>query len=163
VLWLTFGVFLAGCNRRDPVVSGTDWQPQCIGGPIEIRPLPPVSEVQANYNDWVRSGTGKKCRLYEVSVSGSTNQLQFVEKIGRGDTPMGATDVTRVSFIYKSATNGDYFFVWSLTGGHATEFLRLGSRPKTFWVAPLSSGGTPKLRIEAVEGVKPWQTLIAER
>lgn len=101
-------LLFAGCDDH-PLKDGVaNWKPQSTGGPIETRPLPPAQEVHSNYERWLESETVAKVRLYELVLSDAVNQSNYLVKVQRGDTPLGATDTTFVTFNYQDSTNGTY-------------------------------------------------------
>jgi len=142
-----------------------NWKPVGIGGPVEVRPLPPADEVVAEWEKWLESETAAKGRVYETILSGATNQSGFTVKVTRGETPLGRPEHTYVSFIFKDPTNGTYEFMWDRLGRHNADFLKLGERPKTVWVrlnSVANRKGIPLLDIEAFEGLEPGAGIIAE-
>jgi len=163
VLGLALGC--AGCGERPLKVGVPNWQPQSVGGPIETRPLPPANRIHADYQKWLGSGTSASVRLYQVALQHATNQLNYTVDVGRGETPLGAIDMTFVTFTYSDPTNGEYQLEWHLNGRHTPDFLKLEARPKIFWLqlfgAPNESKN-PRLKIVAIERVESRGSLVAE-
>lgn len=156
-----------GCSdtgESPPKLGVKNWKPTSIGGPIELRPLPPAREVLADYQQWLASDAANKARVYEATLQGATNQMNFSVRMQRGDTPLGANDTTFVSFIYRDPTNGEYEFNWHRRGRHNLDFFKLNQQSKTVWVRPIDAiegSGIPRLQIVAFEGLEPGG-LIAE-
>ena len=44
-----------------------------MGGPLEIRPLPPADLVVTNWENWLNSEATKKGRVFEATLSGASN------------------------------------------------------------------------------------------
>lgn len=161
VLVLLFG----GCFGR-PLKDGVeDWKPECVGGPLEVRSLPPAWALRLDYNRWVEAdGGSKKARLYEAILQGATNQINFHLELVRPDTALGRPWHTFVRFVYRDPTNGFYELHWSQLGKHKAEFLRASERPRKVWLVPfgfLEGSGIPQLSIVAIEGVEVRHVLTA--
>ena len=77
---------------------------------------------------------------------------------------MGARDTTFVKFTYRDATNGLYELEWQQTGHPNVDFLRLRTEPKRLLLQPFGGpeAENQKIKIVAVEGVKSWETVVAE-
>jgi len=138
ILLLLVAMFDAGCNRETLTYSDTDWKPTGTG-PIELRPLPPAAVLHTEYSRWRENDSTSKVRLYETVFLGQANQLQFDVRYGTGDTPIGATDTTIVTFMYRTTTNGDYKIEWHLNGRHDASFLKIGEKPKRVWLLPFAA------------------------
>jgi hypothetical protein len=161
-------VSFSGCGyggEKMPALGVTNWHPQVVGGPVSIRPLPPADRVMAEYDQWQKSETSKCAKVYNIVLQG-IYQINFETRITRGDTPVGATDTTWVSFVYNDPTNGLYQLVWHLRGRHNLDFLKLGTRTMEVWLQPVSvleDSKIPRLSIAAMEGVEPLHALIASQ
>jgi hypothetical protein len=121
--------------------------------------------VHLDYLQWLQSETGAKVRLYEIVLRDATNQLNYTVNVQRGDTPFGARDTTFITFIYCDPANGEYQLHWHLRGRHQPDFLKLDAHPKKVLVQLFSAtqeSVNPRLQIMAIEGVEPWQMLVAE-
>ena len=165
LLAVVLAVLSGGCNDGPLKTGVSNWMPKSTGGPIETRPLPPSERVHSDYQQWLESETTAKVRLYEIALQGETNQLNYTVKVGKGETPLGAAYFTDVTFIYRDATNGQYQLEWGLRGKHRPEFLKLDEHPKKFFVQLIGTPeetSLPRLQIMAIEGVEPWQMLVAE-
>ena len=127
---LVLALLFEGCGERPLKVGVPNWIPQSTGGPIETRPLPPAQVVYSDYQRWLESQAGARVRLYEIALRGQTNQLNYTVRVEKGDTPLGATYFTDVTFIYRDPTNGQYQLEWGLRGKHKPDFLKLNARPK---------------------------------
>ena len=151
-------IILTGCDPSlPPPKAGPNWTVPGIGGPVEVRPLPPASKIVEDFNAWLNSQSDSRARVYEGRVWGETNQQNFSVQILRGGAPLGPAVSTRVSFIYNDPTNGSYEFRWGRLGRHNTSFLQLGQTPKRVWLyldTIASAEGVPKLDIVAFEGIE---------
>lgn len=174
LLWLIYRLFvialvmlLWGCDEpsEPPVTLGVqDWRPAPVGGPLEVRPLPPSPQVWEDYQDWARATPWPVARVYEATLIGSSNQTDFKVEVRRSETPLGRPEHTYVSFIYKDPRGGAYMLLWHRLGRHNADFLRLGDRPMRVWVTfnwRASARSMPILEIEGVEGMGPPGVLIA--
>jgi hypothetical protein len=150
-----------GCGDRGkppPKLGVQNWKPSGIGGPVEVRPLPPSQTVLSNFRAWVASDAERKGRVYETTLHGASNQFNFSVRVMSGDTPMGQTDVTWVSFNYRDAEKGEYELFWTRRGRHNMDFLKLNDTPKKVWLLPESpemDRTPPSLQIMAFEGLEP--------
>lgn len=167
VIGLFLGMVAAGCgdgSQPPPTLGVLDWRPRGQGGPIEIRPLLPASEVLSDYKAWLASDSEKKGRVYEFSLIAS-NQLQFSSRFSGGDTPVGYTTETVVYFTYRDPANGEYEIFWERRGRHNVDFMKLQSGSKLIWVRPigqLNARGNPVLMLVAFEGLRPDWVIGAE-
>lgn len=146
-----------------PKLGVKDWKPAGIGGPVELRPLPPADKVLEDYRQWLESDSEVKARLYEATLVGASNQLNFSVKVVTGDTPLGQSVSTIVLFIYRTPA-GEYKLYWSRRGRHNVEFLRLTDQPKTVWLQLNTVAdviGMPQFEIVAFEGLEPAGGVIA--
>jgi hypothetical protein len=173
VAWrLVFPVFLATCllgcgeaSMPPPRVGVENWKPTPVGGPLELRPLPPANQVLENYRDWMKERSGDLARVYEVTLDGVTNQRNFTVEVLRGETPLGRPEHTDVSFIYTNSTIGAYKFQWHRLGRHNADFLKLHGQSKQVWVELNWRASKPELpivQIVAFEGLEPDGVLLAE-
>ena len=153
---------LFGCE--EPALRpGTAWVPKTIGGPAEIRPLPPANQLRQDYSEWLAVNTNKIVRFYEVVLTGATNQMNFRLRTVRGETPLGRPWVTFVTFTYDGGTNGYYDFVWHYNGHQKEELLRLQNKPKRLLVFLQQTRDVdrPKLAIRAIEGIEARHAEVA--
>ena len=158
-------MLLCSCDNSEPALRTgiANWQPKSIGGPLAIRALPASSNLMADYEGWRQSETQKVARVYKASISAS-NQLAFTAELLSGDTPMGYTEETLVTFLYSHPELGNYEVLWRRRGKHRTDFLRV-SEPTVIWLRPLdqtNSGGLPRLRLVAVQGIESDRAVAAE-
>ena len=148
-----------------PKLGVQTWKPTPVGGPLELRPLPPANRVLEDYQKWMKESSGDLARVYELTLEGASNQLDFTVEVLRGETPMGRPEHTYVSFIYTNRTIGGYKFVWDRLGRHNADFLRLRGQSKQAWVELNWRASKPELpivRIVAFEGLAPDGVLVAE-
>ena len=165
---LIFVACLCGCGEPampPPELGVQTWKPTPVGGPLELRPLPPANRVLEDYQKWMKESSGDLARVYELTLEGASNQLDFTVEVLRGETPMGRPEHTYVSFIYTNRTIGGYKFVWDRLGRHNADFLRLRGQSKQAWVELNWRASKPELpivRIVAFEGLAPDGVLLAE-
>jgi hypothetical protein len=165
LLIMIVGTGCGDSSPPSPKVGVQNWKPQGIGGPLEVRPLPPSDMVAADYEAWLESETTEKARVYEVLLNGASNQVNYTVEVRKESTPMGQTEHTYISFIYKDSTNGSYEFSWHRLGHFNADFMKLGDLPKVVWVRVnkmASHGNLPLLEIKAFEGIEPGAGVIAE-
>src|SRR2546425_486772 len=130
-------LMVAGCgngSQPPPKLGVKNWKPTGIGGPLEVRALPPAADVVSEWNKWLDSESAVKGRVYEAVLSSPSNQRGFKTEVKRSNTPLGWADHTYVRFLYTDPTNGTYEFLWYRLGKHDAQFLKLGEEPKTVWV-----------------------------
>jgi hypothetical protein len=156
-----------GCGEPSlpPPKPSTNWKVSPVGGPLELRPLPPANEILRDFKNWTEANHAQVARVYEATLVGSSNQQAFSIEVRRGETPMGRPEHTYVSFIYNSGTNGAYEFLWDRLGRHSGDFLKLGNQPKQVWVTfnwRASDKRMPILEIAAFEGVELGGVVIAQ-
>jgi hypothetical protein len=118
----------------------------------------------ADYDQWMKSDTSDKARVYEIVLNGASNQLNFSVETKRVSTPLGRPERTFVSFTYQDPTNGTYELLWTRVGRHTGDYLRLTNSPRIAWVTVNNTNqqGTPVLEIEAFEGLEPGAGVIAQ-
>ena len=155
----------SGCRRQSPRGSISQWIPQHVGGPLEVRPLPPAKQLASHYEEWVASDPSDKVRLYEVTVGPTNRQLEFSVRHGEGKIPMmGMRTSTMADFILSNEVSGEYFLRWHSSGKKSADFLRVpAGQLKQMWLKvgiPVSDY-PPELDIVAVEGAKPSRMLVA--
>jgi hypothetical protein len=158
-------MLVAGCDERTLKVGVADWKPPSTGGPIETRPLPPAQEVHTNYEQWLESDSTAKVRLYEFVLTDPANQQNYSVRTLRGDTPLGATDTTFVTFDYRDPEAGAYQLEWHMRGRHQPDFLKVDGRPIRVWLKLFGAPGEsvhPRLSIVAIESVEYRHILVAE-
>jgi hypothetical protein len=160
-LFLIAGMmFTTSCRpvtEPPPRLGVKNWQISGIGGPVEVRPLPPANQLMEDYKQWLDSEAATKARLYETTLVGASNQSNFSVQIRTGDTPIGQSVDTLASFTYRSS-GGQYELYWSRLGRHNANFLLLTDQPKTVWLQPNTvdnGSGNPQLEIVAFEGLEP--------
>jgi hypothetical protein len=167
LLAMALTMFICGCGEptSPPVKLGVpNWKPSAVGGRVEVRPLPPANAILEDYRKWVEETPERVARVYETTLEGASNQLNFKVQIERGETPMGRPQHTYVSFLYSSETNGTYEFVWERLGRHNADFLKVRNGKKQVWVTfnwRASKSPIPILEIEAFEGMEVNGVLIA--
>jgi len=147
-----------------PKLGVENWRPTPVGGQLEVRPLPPADRIVEDYASWMRETPGNVARVYEATLAGASNQLQFSAEVVRGETPVGRPEHTYVSFVYKNAASGAYKLVWDRLGRHDAAFLRLGEKSKQVWLTlnwRASRPSLPILEIVAFEGLGPDGVLLA--
>jgi hypothetical protein len=156
-----------GCGDYDqspPKLGVQNWQPDGIGGPLEVRPLPAADRVNSDYDAWLGEGTARIGRLYETTIHGS-NQFQFSFSVSGGDTALGYSVGTEASFLYRDQARGEYELFYSHRGRHRLDFMKLGSHSKVVWLRPngqTNASGAPQLKILAFEGLEPDWGVWAE-
>jgi hypothetical protein len=158
----------SGCDEPSappPKLGVQNWKPTAVGGPMEVRPLPPATHLLEDFRRWANENSDHIARVYETTLIGASNQLNFKVEVSRGETPVGRPEHTYVSFIYSNPTNGIYQFLWDRLGRHSADFMRIGKYPKrvlvTFnWRASAQSS-TPILEIVGFEGMEAEGVLIA--
>jgi hypothetical protein len=161
-------ICLLGCGEPSmppPKVGVRDWKPTPLGGPLELKPLPPANQVLEDYRLWMKESPGNLARVYELTLAGSSNQVNFTVEVLRGETPMGRPEHTYVSFIYTNSTSGAYKFVWDRLGRHNADFLKLRNEARKVWVElnwRASSLELPVVQIVAFEGLQSDRVLLAE-
>lgn len=150
-----------GCGRSGG--NRNDWIPETMGGPIEMRPLPASVDVGADYQKWLEATSPPKVRLYEAVLEGASNQTQVEVNVGKGETPAGASYWTSATFLFRHPEKGTFALEWTQRGRSDVRFLRLGDTPKRVLLRPLgvTSGGTPRLSIAAIEGTPAEHVLVA--
>jgi hypothetical protein len=157
-------VSFCGSSCGDPPIKTgvTDWKPCSVGGPVEIRLLPPANQLYLDYENWLNADELAKARVYKLTLLGKTNQADFNVNVQHGDTPMGARDVTFVTFLYENGTNGTYKLSWSELGRQTPDFLKADEHPREIWVTPFGSKReVPQLKIVAIEGIETRGALTA--
>jgi hypothetical protein len=155
-------VFLSGCG--DSVLKpGPNWIPKIIGGPIEVRPLPPANALAEDYGKWIRESSGVKYRVYEVAINNSRQQLNFESEVRRGDSPVGRTTTTFASFTFSNAPNSFYVFEWMEHGKQDSKLVRVTDTPKTFLLKLIQTEDVPipRLQIVAIEGIEQTGQRVA--
>jgi hypothetical protein len=143
--------------------AGSNWIATPIGGPLEIRPLPPAIELQKDFSKWVNDTPGKRVRLYEVVLPPNAQQLNFRHHISLGDTPVGQAPFTSVQFDYADPTNGMYRFHWGEGGRQSDIWLRVGGHPRRLLVRPvhLNIWPQPEISVVAIEGLEERGSFVA--
>lgn len=159
-------ILICGCepSAPPPKLGVQNWRPTSVGGPLEVRPLPPAAQMLDDYRKWMGETTGPVARVYQTTLVGSSNQLNFKVDVLRGETPMGRPQHTYVTFDYRNSSNGTYRFVWDRLGRHNADFMKLGEAPKRVWVTfnwRASEPAMPIVEIEGFEGMEASGVLIA--
>lgn len=144
---------LTGCERPEPKTVA--WKLESVGGPLDVRPMPPPSQVASDYESWIKSGDGPRVLVYEVTLTNAASQVNYTHRIDRSDSPLGRPWITIVSFQYVFATNEVATFHVSGSGKKDTTFMRVGDKPLKIFVTPVKPRNPliPELGIVAVEGV----------
>ena len=154
-------VILAGCKPADKPVQA--WIPRSVGGPIEIRTLPPAKSLANDYQQWVGSSSNPKVLLYQITLQDSNSQSAFHFEVRNARTPVGKHETTFASFIYTDPTNGAYQLEWNEIGAHSPNLLKVGREQKKSLLQPIQVMNTsvPRLQIVAIEGTKRSGVLVA--
>lgn len=162
ILLSIFAIGLLGCSEPQ-LRKSSNWMPTSVGGPIEIRRLPPADELAENYREWISSSDEPKVYLYEWIFSGSTNQEKFDFDVRRAESPMGRHLTTFASFIYRNPTNGEYQIEWMVSGRQNPDLIRLTHQDKKFLLSLIQTKDTPmpRLQIVAIEGIEHRGVLVA--
>lgn len=164
LLGITFGC--RPVSQPAPKLGVTNWKPKALGGTLEVRPIPSSQEIVVEWDKWLDSEAEKKARVYEITLRGASNQMDFNVEITKENSPVGNAYHTYVRFLYKDPTNGLYQFVWHRLGRHAGDFLLLRDQPKTVWTRLSyveNREQIPILQIEAFESMEPGAGIIAKR
>lgn len=166
LLLLAAMILATGCgpvSEPPPKLGVKNWKIAGIGGPVEVRPLPPADQVMEDYRQWLDSEAATKARLYEAVLVGASNQLNFSVRTQKGNTPMGQSVNTLASFTFRSPA-GEYELYWWRFGRHNADFLKLTDQPKTVWLQPnpvANESGNRQLEIVAFEGLEPVGGVMA--
>ncbi len=148
-------LFVTSCSEP-PLKWSDDWMPKAVGGPIEIRPLPPADQLREDYEQWIRETNAPRLRLYAETIEFPAVQTEFKFNISRGDTPVGQRTFTHASFVYSNHTKGLYELSWMEAGRQRKEFLLVKDRPRKFLLMLTQTRNSPfpELQIVAIEGVQ---------
>jgi len=149
----------SGCGPATPKDGFTgDYRPKSAFV-IETKPLPPASNVWADFKQWGKEGQATKDRYYIARLGGVQHQRNLNVSYRYGDTPAGGSTYTYARFRYFDETNGDYTLTWMMRGRHKPEFLRFKSTVRTFYLVPHGAEDEypPQLAIVAIEGVSPFR------
>jgi len=163
----SFMIFICGCyepSAPPPRLGAQNWKPPPVGGALEVRPLPPAHDILEDYRKWMEENPASIARVYETTLVGASNQLDFSVEVRRGETPIGRPEHTYVSFLYRAGTNGVYQFWWDRLGRHNADFMKLGDTPKRVWVTfnwRASERSMPILSIDAFEGMEASGVILA--
>jgi len=133
----------------------SDWEPTCHGGQLQVKDLPNPESIHHDYTeDWKTNG----CRVYRYVMDPVGKQLDYKVKYPYGDTPMGATSSTEITFKYIDAAGREYQFEWYKAAAmYDGEFLRLKDTSIEVLAYPVSfddSNKRPKLQIVGIKGFK---------
>jgi hypothetical protein len=142
-----------GCGQK-PEQHSTVWLPRSVGGPIEIRPLPPAHLIADDYQRWLDSSPGRKLRLYKAVLQGAEKQENLHFKVGPSEGPIGNPIMTSATFTYNDGTNGTYIMRWMEEGHHSQDVITVGNTPRTALLKLLQTRDTahPRLKIMGIEG-----------
>lgn len=138
--------------------AGSNWIPPVVGGPLEIRPLPPIEKLADDHAAWVRASPGKRVRLYEVTLTEPRRQSDYRHEIVYGKTPLGRRPSTFISFHYESAELGGMGIHFHAYGKHDASLLKIQTKPLRLL---LEVSDAFQLNVEAIEGIEAFQTLVA--
>lgn len=158
------GSILAGLPKYKVLQASTNWIPSSYGGPLEIRPLPDMSEIDHDWETWGAGSTQKIGRLYEVTLANDIMQQRYRSEISRHDTPLGRPWYTVIQFDYVQGPDRRYQFSWQHLGKQDTNILRVVNHPRRVLVSfyGTNSSGIPLLSVRAIEGVEPMGQVWAE-
>lgn len=145
-------VLVSGC---DNVESKRPWKLESVGGPLEVRPLPPLSQIVSDYESWIRAGVGPRVLLYEVTLTNTAAQINYTNRVHLTDSPLGQSWITMTSFQYVFSSNEVAKFNSASSGKRDAGYLRVGVKPLKLYIEPLNLGKTPipEFGITAVEGM----------
>jgi hypothetical protein len=162
-IWVLGATFHRWLVTGPKLQAGTNWIPAAVGGPMEIRPLPPAQRLQADFVEWVAASPGERVRLYELVIASAASQLNFRHAVRWGKTPLGRVPSTYVEFDYADPTNGLYRVVWREPGEQSDGWLRCGEKPRRLLVQPrnLKTWPLPEVYVVAIEGVQAFGCLVA--
>jgi hypothetical protein len=146
-------LFSTGCGQNSEQ-HPTDWMPKAVGGPIEVRPLPPAHLIAGDYQQWLDSSPGNKLRLYKAILQGAEKQKDLRFSVGPAESPLGSPITASATFSYDDGTNGIYVMRWMKKGKHSQDAIAVGSAPRTVWLKVLQARDTnpPHLQILGIEG-----------
>lgn len=138
--------------------AGPNWIPPVVGGPLEIRPLPPIGKLPADYAAWLKATPGPRVRLYEVKLAEPQRQSDYRHEVVYGKTPLGRRPSTFISFHYESAELGGMGIHFHASGKQDASLLQIRIKPLRLL---LEVSDTFQLNVEAIEGIEAFQTLVA--
>lgn len=140
-------------------VPGADWKPDQFL-PREYRPLPPMSLLEADLEQWVASNSNQVSRIYEAQFADPSGQGPIKVEYARMSSPLGNPWWTFATYRYHDPTIGTYIISWRNLGRHQPDFLKLDKTPRTHWLVPGLSlnqfefrDGIPLLEVIGIEGV----------
>jgi len=157
-------ILIIGCGEAPVKVGVANWQPKCLSGTIEIRPLPPAHLIQLDYQDWLKRETTAVVRVYAATLQHKYRQSNYVVNIDKGDTPLGSQYFTEVTFTYSDSVFGQYQMEWIKRGRHRPDFLKIDDRPRVFWFQLIDASydlKCPRLSIVAIQDVEADHVLVA--
>ena len=184
--WLTFGLWMVVFFAVVPGIlflvaaalfmipapepkleRSADWLPVAVGGPLEVKPLPPTSQVESHWASWQPSGTNRLAKLYRTQLNVASLQSDYRADISRHDTPLGRPWFTVVRFEYAESIGWRYRFRWQRRGKHDPDILRVSAQgPMEVLVSVLDvdpDDGIPVLQIRAIEGFESGTMVALER
>lgn len=152
-----------GCRDTKTVSLGTNWLPtNSVGGPIEIRRLPPASTLRSNYTQWRVASPGPRVRLYEADLLSRDRQVEYTYRVEHSNSPLGRGATTYAAFKYMCPTGGVYRVVLNEVGAVPEQCVRLDSRARRFLFIVLDAqSDIPILQIIAIEGLELDNLLVA--
>ena len=139
-----------------PVYGYTgDWKLHMQNNGEQERPLPSATNIWRYDASWQPTNTFTS-RFYLARLGHAERQLNFRSFTNKGGS-LGDVERTRVEFLYRDPTNGDYALNWDLPGKHDVSFLKFDDREKWFQLRLLGSPDTqpPQLEILGIEGIAP--------
>lgn len=138
--------------------AGSNWIPPVVGGPLEIRPLPPIEKLPADYATWLKAMPGPRARLYEVKLTEPNRQSDYRHEVVYGKTPLGRRPSTFISFHYESAELGGLEIHFHAAGKQDASLLKIQTKPLRLL---LEVSDAFQLNVEPIEGIEAFQTLVA--
>lgn len=139
---------------------GPGWLPPVVGGGMEVRLLPAVSRLATDYRAWCGESLEPRLRLYEVTLFDAWRQTDYHHEVRFGETPLGRSPFTDISFRYDSPELGRFRLRLHAPGQQEISLLKVGAKPLRVLV---EVGADHSLHIVAIEGIEAFQTLVATR
>ncbi|MEK7781087.1 MAG: hypothetical protein AAB370_06260 [Verrucomicrobiota bacterium] len=153
--WSEFRWVFIGRTPSQPVSGyAGDWKIRSVHGEEE-RPLPPAAEIWRDYESWTPTN-GYVFKYYLARLGHAERQIEFRCSTNAGMT-LGDRVTTRVKFLYRDPTHGDYALIWDLVGKHDVNFLKFDDHERWYQLQPLGPPGQPPvLQILGIEGFAPF-------
>lgn len=163
IMCLVLAWSMVGCSDRVLTLEpSSDWLPRCHGGRLQVKDLPDPESIHRDYNeDWKING----CRVYRYVMLSAGKQIDYKVSHPYGDTPVGASASTRITFKYLDTSGQEYHFEWYKVGVYEGDFLRLANTPIEVLAYPYEFDGNdkrPTLLIVGIKGFKHHWTIFPE-